>query len=182
MPQQKNPDLVELARGKTGRLYGNLVSVMTMLKGLPTSYNRDLQEDKEALFDSVDTVSGALELFTAMLPEIRINTDRMEKAANDPALLATDVADYLVTKGVAFRDAYDAVGKLVARAAEMGVPLNNVPLVEMKKLSLMFDDEIGGLFDVRASLAKRTAAGAPSPKNISERINFWDKQLSGGSS
>src|SRR6185437_13038055 len=99
MPQKKNPDMAELARGKTGRLYGNLVSILTILKGLPSSYHRDLQEDKEALFDSVDTIRGALELFAAMLPELRINTERMENAAGDRALLATDLAEHLVAKG-----------------------------------------------------------------------------------
>ena len=177
MPQKKNADMAELARGKTGRLYGNLISVLTMLKGLPSSYNRDLQEDKEALFDSIDTVRGALELFAAMLPEIRVNHDRMETAAGDPALLATDLAEHLAVKGVPFREAYDAVGKLVARAGELGVSLNNVPPAEMKQLLPMFDNEVGKIFDARTSLAKRTATGAPSPKNISERIKFWEQQL-----
>src|SRR4030095_15959784 len=116
MPQKKNPDMAELTRGKTGRLYGNLVSMMTTLKGLPSSYNRDLQEDKEALFDSVDTVRASLDVFTAMLPQIKVNLERMEMAASDPALLATDLAERLVLKGIPFREAYDLVGKLVARA------------------------------------------------------------------
>jgi argininosuccinate lyase len=177
MPQKKNPDMAELTRGKTGRLYGNLVSIMTTLKGLPSSYNRDLQEDKEALFDSVDTVRSALELFAAMLPEIRVNRDRMEAAANDPALLATDLAENLVAKGVPFRDAYDVVGQLVARAGELAVPLNQVPAGEMKQISSNLDKDLSEIFDARASLSKRTAPGAPSPQNISNRIKYWRQQL-----
>ena len=146
MPQKKNPDMAELTRGKTGRLYGNLVSVLTVLKGLPSSYNRDLQEDKEALFDSVDTVSAALDVFAAMLPEIKVRRDRMAAAAADPALLATDLAEYLVGKGIPFRDAYDAVGKLVARAGELGLPLDQVPIEEMRKVSAIFKEEISGNF------------------------------------
>lgn len=164
MPQKKNPDMAELARGKTGRVYGNLVSVLTTLKGLPSSYNRDLQEDKEALFDSVDNIRASLELFAAMMAEIRVNRDVMETAANDPALLATDLTEYLVAKGVPFRDAYDVVGKVVARATELNLPLNQIPLPELKKITPMFDEKAEKVFDVRGSLSKRTAAGAPSPK------------------
>src|SRR3954464_4634802 len=116
MPQKKNPDMAELTRGKTGRLYGNLIAILTTLKGLPVSYQRDLQEDKGPLFDSVTTVKDALQIFAGMLPEITMHTDRMESAAGDPNLLATDLAEYLVKKGMPFREAHEAVGKLVARA------------------------------------------------------------------
>ena len=116
MPQKKNPDMAELTRGKTGRLYGNLMSILTTLKALRSSYNRDLQEDKETLFDSVDTVRAALELFSTMLPELKINRERMEAAANDPNLFATDLAEYLVKKGVPFREAHEVVGKLIAQS------------------------------------------------------------------
>src|SRR5438876_12178623 len=112
MPHKKNPDMAELTRGKSGRLVGNLIGLLVALKGLPTAYNRDLQEDKEALFDSVDTVRAALEVFAAMLPELIVHRERMESAASDPQLLATDLADYLVRKGVPFRDAHAIVGKL----------------------------------------------------------------------
>src|SRR5256885_3756831 len=114
MPQKKNPDMAELTRGKSGRLIGNLTSLLVLLKGLPTAYNRDLQEDKEALFDSVDTTRAALEVFTAMLPELKINRERMESAAADPQLLATDLAEYLVGKGMPFREAHAIVGRLGA--------------------------------------------------------------------
>jgi argininosuccinate lyase len=148
-----------------------------MLKGLPSSYNRDLQEDKEALFDSVDTVRAALELFAAMLPEIRVNRERMESAANDPALLATDLAEHLVANGIPFRDAYDAVGKLVAHAAKSGLPLNQVPAAELKQISSFLGENVPEIFDARGSLAKRTAPGAPSPQNIAARIKYWRQQL-----
>jgi argininosuccinate lyase len=177
MPQKKNPDMAELTRGKTGRLYGNLMSVLTMLKGLPSSYNRDLQEDKEALFDSVDTVSATLELFAVMLPEIKVNRARMEAAAADPALLATDLAEHLVGKGVPFRDAYDAVGKLVARASELDLPLDQLSVEEMRNVSAIFSEDVRQIFNPRASLAKRSAAGAPSPQNIRDRIAFWQQHL-----
>src|ERR1700731_1995229 len=123
MPQKKNPDLAELTRAKTGRLYGNLLSILTTLKALPSSYNRDLQEDKHALFDSVDTVKAALEVFAAMLPELTVNRERMERAARDPNLLATDLAEHLVKKGMAFRESHEVVGKLVARASEKNLAL-----------------------------------------------------------
>ncbi|MFL6514600.1 MAG: argininosuccinate lyase [Chthoniobacterales bacterium] len=177
MPQKKNPDMAELARGKTGRLYGNLVSILTTLKGLPSSYNRDLQEDKEALFDSVDTIEGTLQLFAAMLPELKVNRDRMETAASDPALLATDLAEALVSHGIPFRDAYDAVGRLVALAAKLGVSLNRVPADQLSTISPAFTGDLADVFDARASLAKRTAPGAPSPQNVSDRIAYWQQQL-----
>jgi len=169
--------MAELARGKTGRLYGNLISVLTILKGLPTSYNRDLQEDKEALFDSVDTIRTTLDVFAAMLPDLRVNRERMESSANDSALLATDLAERLVTNGVPFRDAYEVVGKLVARAADIGLRLDQLSATERKSVSTSLAEIPSDIFDARASLARRTGIGAPSLANIWERINYWRKQL-----
>ena len=177
MPQKKNPDMAELTRGKTGRLYGNLMSILTTLKALPSSYNRDLQEDKEALFDSVDTVSAALELFSAMLPELKINHERMEAAANDPHLLATDLAEYLVKKGMPFREAHEIVGKLVADAIAKGTKLSALPLTELKKRSPLFDVDVAEVFDVRRSLGARRAVGAPSSENVASQIKRWREQL-----
>ncbi|MEY2544469.1 MAG: argininosuccinate lyase [Verrucomicrobiota bacterium] len=177
MPQKKNPDMAELTRGKTGRLYGNLMSILTTLKALPSSYNRDLQEDKEALFDSVDTVSSALELFSAMLAELKISRERMETAANDPNLLATDLAEYLVKKGTPFREAHEIVGKLVAGAIAMGKKLSALPLAEMKKSSPLFNRDVAEVFDIRRSLGKRRGVGAPSPENVASQIKRWRKQL-----
>jgi argininosuccinate lyase len=177
MPQKKNPDMAELTRGKTGRLYGNLLALLTTLKGLPASYQRDLQEDKPPLFDSVTTVTDALQVFAAMLPELTINAARMESAANDPNLLATDLAEYLVKKGMPFREAHEAVGKLVARALNAKQALNNVSLLEMQEISPLFKDDVVKVFDVRASLAQRTAVGAPSPENVAGQIVRWKSLL-----
>jgi len=177
MPQKKNPDMAELTRGKIGQLYGNLISILTTLKALPSSYNRDLQEDKEALFDSVDTISAALELCSAMLPELKINRERMEEAASDPNLFATDLAEYLVGKGMAFREAHEIVGKLVANAIDKGTKLNAIALADLKKLSPLFGVDIAEVFDVRRSLAARRAIGAPSPENVKAQIKSWRNQL-----
>jgi len=177
MPQKKNPDIAELTRGKTGRLYGNLTSILTTMKALPSSYNRDLQEDKHALFDSVDTVRSALEVFTAMLPELRINRERMEVATSDPNLFATDLTEYLVKKGMPFREAHEIVGRLVADCVTTGMSLNQIPLVELKKRSLLFDADVADVFDVRHSLSQRRAIGAPSPENVAAQIKRWQAKL-----
>jgi argininosuccinate lyase len=173
MPQKKNPDMPELTRGKTGRLYGNLMSILTILKALPSSYNRDLQEDKHALFDSVDTVRDALEVFAAMLGELKVNRESMETAAKDPNLLATDLAEYLVKKGMPFRKAHETIGRLAAKP----IPLNQISLSELKKISRLFDVDVANLFHPRRSLATRKAIGAPSPKNVAAKINKWRKTL-----
>ena len=177
MPQKKNPDVAELTRGKTGRLYGNLMSILTTVKALPSSYNRDLQEDKHALFDSVDTVKAALEVFAAMLPELTVNRERMERAASDPNLLATDLAEYLVKKDMPFREAHEVVGKLIARASEKNVALDNVSLLEMQEASPLFGEDVTTIFDARRSLEKRGAIGAPSPENVAARIEHWRSLL-----
>jgi argininosuccinate lyase len=177
MPQKKNPDMAELTRGKTGRLYGNLLSVLTTLKGLPSSYNRDLQEDKEALFDSVDTVRSALEVFAVMLPELSVNAARMAAAAADPSLLATDLAEYLVKKGMPFREAHEIVGKIVRLAGETNRTLDRMPLGDLQAVSPLFDADVAAAFDVRRSLAARRAIGAPSPENIAAQIQEWRTRL-----
>ena len=177
MPQKKNPDMAELTRGKTGRLYGNLVSLLTTMKALPASYNRDLQEDKRPLFDSVDTVKDALGIFVAMLPAAKVNAAKMETAASDPNLLATDLAEYLVKKGMPFREAHEATGRLVARAIQAGHALNNVSLLEMQEVSRSFEDDVLVVFDLRGSMAKRTAVGAPAPQNVAAQIARWKSLL-----
>ena len=173
MPQKKNPDMAERTRGKSGRLIGNLVSLLTMLKGLPSSYNRDLQEGKEPLFDSVDTVSAALEVFAAMLPELVVHRERMESAARDPQLLATDLAEYLVRKGVPFRDAHAIVGKLTAS----GKPLNALSDDEYRAASDAFGPDVHEIFDIRTALHRRAATGAPSPENIKRQMARWGELL-----
>ena len=134
MPQKRNPDMVELTRGKTGRLYGNMISILTTMKALPSSYNRDMQEDKHALFDSADTVRSALEVFASMLPELKIDRKRMKTIASDPNLLATDLAEYLVTKGMPFCKAHAIIGSIVVQSAANQIPLNQVSLAELKKI------------------------------------------------
>lgn len=174
MPQKKNPDMAELTRGKTGRVYGNLLSILTTLKALPSSYNRDLQEDKQPLFDSVDTIRAALDLFAAMLPEIKIHRARLEMAVNDPNLFATDLAEYLVRKGTPFREAHEIVGKIVATAVG---PINQISVAELQKHSASFSPDVVEVFDLRRSLSKRTAVGAPSSDNVASQIARWRNQL-----
>src|SRR6185437_13358365 len=138
MPQKKNPDIAELARGKTGRVFGNLVSLLTLLKGLPMTYNRDLQEDKERLFDTVDTVRATTRLMAAMLKNTKVNRAACQSAASDPALLATDLADYLVRKGMPFREAHHVVGALVALAEKSGKALNELTLAQLQSVNQQF--------------------------------------------
>jgi len=173
MPQKKNPDMAELTRGKSGRLFGNLVTLLAILKGLPSAYNRDLQEDKEALFDSVDSVRSALEVFSAMLPALTINRERMESLANDPQLLATDLAEYLVGKGVPFREAHAIVGKLAAS----GKRLNALSDEEFRAASNAFGEDVREVFDVRKAMQRRSASGSPSPENIERQIGRWRQLL-----
>ncbi len=177
MPQKKNPDMAELTRGKTGRLYGNLLSLLTTMKGLPASYNRDLQEDKQPLFDSVDTVTSALAIFSGILPALTINAVRMEDAASDPSLLATDLAEYLVQRGLAFRDAHAVVGKLVATAAAADTALNRLSPEALRDASELFGEDVAKIFDARHSLSQRTAVGAPSPENVARELAAWRKRL-----
>jgi argininosuccinate lyase len=170
MPQKKNPDVAELVRGKTGRLYGNLVAALTMMKGLPLAYNRDLQEDKEPLFDSTDTLLASLDVMAEMLCHTKVNRVRCETAASDPVLLATDLVDFLVKKGMPFREAHHAVGSLVAASERSGVAL---PSLAMRKYGAAAER----VFDVRHALAARTALGAPSPRNVKAQIARWKKIL-----
>jgi len=177
MPQKKNPDMAELTRGKTGRLYGNLMSILTTLKALPSSYNRDLQEDKEPLFDSVDTIESALDVFVPMLAGLKIDRDKMRTAAADPALLATDLADYLVKKGMPFRKAHEIVGRVVKHSIETGKRLNEISMSALKKFSPQFDVDVAKVFELRRSLLARRATGAPAPENVKAQIKRWRKEL-----
>lgn len=174
MPQKKNPDVCELTRGKTGRLYGNLVSVLTALKGLPLTYNRDLQEDKEALFDSIDTMELALAVNTEMISAMEVHPERCRVAASDPLLLATDLADYLVRKGVPFREAHELVGKAVAQAAETGLPLDQL---DLSGISSEFASDVAAVFDLESALAARTNPGSPSIGNVRREVERWKSLL-----
>ena len=177
MPQKKNPDMAELTRGKTGRLYGNLVSILTTLKALPSSYNRDLQEDKEPLFDSIDTINSALDVFRPMVAALKINRDKMRAAAADPDLLATDLAENLVKKGMPFRKAHETVGQLVADCVRKSGRLSDLPISKFKKVSPLFDADVAKVFDLRRSLSSRRAIGAPAPDNVKGQIKRWRKEL-----
>ena len=178
MPQKKNPDIAELARGKTGRLYGNLVSLLATLKGLPLSYNRDLQEDKEPVFDSADTLGSSLEILSEMFGAAQWNKKRMAAAADDALLVATDWADYLVRKKLPFRQAHEAVGKLVALSIKRGGTLRDLTLKDLQTASKLFRPDALRCVDARRSLAARTAEGAPSPKRVAARLSWWRKHLS----
>jgi argininosuccinate lyase len=177
MPQKKNPDVSELSRGKTGRLVGNLVSILTTLKGLPMTYNRDLQEDKEALFDSVDQSKLILEVYTGMIPEIEVNSERTREAANDPGLLATDLADYLVLHGLPFRQAHEVIGKLVAYSIEQRRGFADLKLEEFQRFSEHFGPDLFAVLDLDRALDHRTAIGAPSRKNVAAALEAWNAIL-----
>ena len=177
MPQKKNPDVCELTRGKSGRLYGNLVSVMVAVKGLPLTYNRDLQEDKEPLFDSFETVSLALRVNTEMVAAMRINRDRCAAAVSDPLLLATDLADYLVRRGVPFRKAHELVGKAVAVSVGTGTALNELSLDQFKEISPEYGEDVHEVFNLDRAFSLRTNPGAPSADNTARRIAYWQEQL-----
>jgi len=178
MPQKKNPDIAELARGKTGRLYGNLVALLTTMKGLPLTYNRDMQEDKEGVFDSVDTILATLAIFAEMIAAASLREARARAAASDPLLLATDLADRLVEGGVPFRQAHEIIGRLVGRAQESGTPLDKLASHEFLAASRLLTPEVvAATFDLDAALQARTATGAPSPENVARELARWSSEL-----
>ncbi len=179
MPQKRNPDFAELARGKSGRVYGSLLGLLTVLKGLPLAYNRDLQEDKEGLFDTVDTLGATLEAFCGMLGGIEVDEARMEAAAQDSSLLATDMADYLVGKGVAFRDAHAAVSALSEAASARGVGLGELSLEELRQQSPAFDADVAGL-TARGSVAARDVEGGTAPSRVAGALAQARKRLEAG--
>ena len=161
MPQKKNPDIAELVRGKTGRVYGALISILTTMKGLPLAYNKDMQEDKELTFDAIDTVKGCLALFDGMLATMKFRSDVMENSAKHGFTNATDAADYLVNHGVPFRDAHGIVGQLVLYCLEKGISLDQMSLEEYQKISPVFQDDIYNAISIRTCVEKRTTKGAP---------------------
>ena len=177
MPQKKNPDVAELTRGKTGRLYGNLLSLLTTLKGLPMTYNRDMQEDKEPVFDSVDTIKAALEVVAAMLGGIEVEREKCAEAVADASLMATDLADYLVKKGVPFRKAHEIIGRSVALCAERKTGLRGLSLDDYRVLSPVFEADVFEMLDAAKSLAARTNPGAPSPENVRVQLKKWREAL-----
>ncbi len=170
MPQKKNPDVAELIRAKTGRVCGDLQALLTVLKGLPLAYNKDLQEDKEALFDALDTVKACLAVCRPMLATMKVRTARLSAAAADPWLLATDLADYLVRKGLPFREAHRVVGELVRFCLEQGRNPAGLPLEEYRRFSPLFDGDVYRVWDARACVAARRLTGGPAPERVRAEI------------
>jgi argininosuccinate lyase len=177
MPQKRNPDIAELTRGKTSRVIGNLVSLLTLIKGLPMSYNRDLQEDKERLFDTADTIRATTRICAAMLQKIKWNREICSRAASDPALLATDLADYLVRKGVPFRKAHHAVGALVALAEKNEKLLSQLDLKELQGVEPAFKADVFKIFKAGNTLVNRNLPGSPGPAEVEKQIRRWQKLL-----
>ena len=171
MPQKKNPDICELIRGKTGRCVGNLTSLLTMMKGLSLAYNKDMQEDKEAIFDSVDTIKLCLSTLTPMIDTMTVLKDNMANAGKRGFINATDCADYLVKKGLAFRDAYKITGALVATCIDKGLTLDNLPIEEYKRLSDKFDKDVYDAISLRQCVQERKVTGGPAPEAVSKHID-----------
>lgn len=177
MPQKKNPDIAELVRGKTGRVYGALMSLLTTMKGIPLAYNKDMQEDKEMFFDAVDTVKGCIALFTGMLGTMQFRTDRMEASAKHGFTNATDAADYLVNHGVAFRDAHGIVGQLVLYCIEKNIALDDMTLEEYQKISPVFQEDIFDAISMETCVNKRVTIGAPGKSAMRQVIAQYKQYL-----
>ena len=171
MPQKRNPDVAELVRGKTGRIYGNLVNMLTIMKGLPLSYNRDMQEDKPPLFDTVDTVSSVLEVFTGMVGSMQPKKEKMIRACKDGFLTATDVADYLVRKGLPFRKAHGIVAELVIYCAKEKKDLQSLTITELKSYCSVISSDVFDVMDIKKSINSRTSEGGTSSSEVKKQIN-----------
>ncbi len=175
MPQKKNSDMAELVRGKTGRVYGDLMALLTTLKGLPLAYNKDMQEDKEAIFDAVDTVEMCLDVFDGMVSTMSVIPENMRDAAGRGFINATDLADYLVRKGLPFRDAYKISGKIVHDCISRGLVLETYPLEDYKQYSELFDNDVYEAIDLTNCVEKRISAGGPSVKSIETQLEYVKK-------
>ncbi len=177
MPQKKNPDVPELVRGKTGRVFGNLITLLTIMKALPLAYNRDMQEDKPPLFDTVDTIKACISIYIDMLPKLKLNKEQMRKAASAGYLNATDMADYLVTKGMPFRQAHSCVGKAVSYALSEKKELQDLTLKELKSISPLFKKEIFSILSIDNIIQRRTSYGGTSKENVNIAIKEAAKKL-----
>ena len=177
MPQKKNPDIAELVRGKTGRVYGALMSLLTTMKGIPLAYNKDMQEDKELSFDAFDTVKGCVRLFRGMIDTMKFNNARMEESAKHGFTNATDAADYLVKKGVPFRDAHGIVGQLVLHCLDKGIALDDMTLDEYKAISPVFENDIYDAISLKTCVEKRLTLGAPGPDVMKKVIAVYDEYM-----
>ena len=178
MPQKKNPDVPELVRGKTGRIYGHLMALLTLMKGQPLAYNKDNQEDKEPLFDTLDNLKGCLRLFADMMPQIGVKRDNMREAARRGFSTATDLADYLVRKGVAFRDAHEVVGKAVRYGVERGKDLSEMDLAELQQFSQVIEQDVFDVLTLEGSLAARNHIGGTAPQQVHAAIARARQRLS----
>ena len=177
MPQKKNPDVAELVRGKTGRVYGDLTTLLTMMKGLPLAYNKDMQEDKEAIFDAIDNTKISLEVFTAMFATMTVRADNMRRAASRGFINATDCADYLVKRGLPFRDAYKISGRLVAHCIAGDTTLEELPLEVFRSYSSLFDEDVYRAIDLDTCVAGRIAYGGPAPQSVAHQIELLEEYL-----
>lgn len=177
MPQKKNPDIAELVRGKTGRVYGALMSILTTMKGLPLAYNKDMQEDKELTFDAIDTTKGCIALFTGMIDTMTFNKPVMEASAKNGFTNATDAADYLVNHGVPFRDAHGIIGRLVLMCIDKGISLDELPLDDYKSVSPVFENDIYEAISLKTCVEKRLTKGAPGPKAMLDAISEYDAYM-----
>ena len=177
MPNKKNPDLLELVRGKTGRVYGALMSLLTTMKGIPLAYNKDMQEDKELAFDAMDTAKGCIALFTGMIDTMKFNKERMADSCKHGFTNATDAADYLVNKGVPFRDAHGIVGQLVLYGIDNNKALDDFTLDEFKAISLVFEDDIYDAISLKTCVEKRLTIGAPGPDAMKKVLETYREYL-----
>ena len=177
MPQKKNPDIAELIRGKSGRVFGDLTTLLTVMKGIALAYNKDMQEDKEAIFDAVDTVKMCLTAFTPMVETMSVLKENMRNAAAKGFINATDCADYLVSKGLAFRDAYKATGEAVALCIDKGLTLETLPLEDYQSICSLFDKDVYNAINLEKCVADRTVKGAPGLESVENQIEEVKNKL-----
>ena len=175
MPQKKNPDVAELVRGKTGRVYGDLITILTVMKGIPLAYNKDMQEDKEALFDGLDTALLSIETFNGMIKTMTVNKENMKKSAAGGFTNATDVADYLVKKGMAFRNAHEIVGKIVLYCLDKDICIDDLSMEEFKEFSPIFDEDIYEAIDLLTCVEERKVIGGPSSSSVKIQLEYLEK-------
>jgi argininosuccinate lyase len=177
MPQKKNPDMAELVRGKTGRVYGALINLLTMMKGLPLAYNRDMQEDKEPAFEAADTLSLSLRIFTDMIATCTFNREKMKAAASTEFITATELADYLVRKGLPFRAAHEITGRAVAYCVEHGCELHDLSLEMLRAFSAMIDDDVFAVLEPATSIELKRTAGSTAPVEVRRQLERWKELL-----
>ena len=177
MPQKKNPDMAELVRGKTGRVYGDLFTMLTVLKGIPLAYNKDMQEDKECIFDSIATVKQCLKVFAPMIETMKVIKENMYSAAQKGFINATDLADYLAKKGLPFRSAYKLVGQIVAYCIDNGLVLETMPLEDYKKYSDLFEEDLFTEISLETCVSKRISAGGTGPESVEKQIAYVENYI-----